>query len=810
MKRPNYSPEEPTFSGWPITKSLKILLLNETKWKEYFLIESNGLAMIFDTLSDQIKSVNFFGTPSETSLFFRFLKEFIASKPQSERVLKAFSQITAEILDKLSLETHFNSAQECVAIHYLKLLAFMLEPNYSYLFEIAEISIWTNDFQKISNKPFKSLEFLSEFRKTLLLSYQSRPFIKNYPALIQTNRELAYAANKSQNNAELMVMKLLDSLGVLDHTLKTSPIYQVKQSQTGIHQSIQITLNLIYDQFQPYVEANLLRFSVYKNFVKQSYPLADNQAEICDIINKQTPCKSNYLRFKDSYPCPSGQLTKFSIEIKNNNLTKYDLDKLCLAMRGAEGFLSWMTTFGVKPNYNASRYDLHLSDSKINFLIDKFLFERDDPPPDASYTIWATYFPSENNQTDFLKGSTYAHTTNLIEIIHEYIHHLYALYIPDLKLDLTLTEGIAELYSGGICPERNIHNLRNFVNDTFIFEFFKARKYPFYFNSLKWVAYLVNEQPEFFKRLIGFLQKNDTDGFYASLDAFIDSDHNRQEFVTWSQQQVNICNTYLSRFPHGHQPPVIYLRTISDYLNQTQNLSEPEVILTKRDVSFQARELDLYEVIEHSYLSSDTQDWSKEFWQGMETGIPLHLAALFAGMTSSILDEVGLNYKDNYPSLPAYLNNGFKPFIFAAASAGLNTIFFDQAVVEVEEKFARLFAYFIMNFLTVVIAQPLNKRLAESIQNKALSFFVQMMTWTMLWNPSLFLSESSRLFSTLFLQVTQALCFKVGEESYQIGKRICSPFWHRNKPQTFDIEEAFIESDNDEKSFENKVSFRHS
>ncbi len=97
-----------------------------------------------------------------------------------------------------------------------------------------------------------------------------------------------------------------------------------------------------------------------------------------------------------------------------------------------------------------------------------------------------------------------------------------------------------------------------------------------------------------------------------------------------------------------------------------------------------------------SCLSYKIQDRG---WQRMETGIPLYLTALFAGMTSSILDDVGLIYKDNYPSLPAYLNNGFKPFVFAATIAGLNSVFFDQTVGEVEERFARFFVYFVINYL---------------------------------------------------------------------------------------------------------------
>ncbi len=228
--------------------------------------------------------------------------------------------------------------------------------------------------------------------------------------------------------------------------------------------------------------------------------------------------------------------------------------------------------------------------------------------------------------------------------------------------------------------------------------------------------------------------------------------------------------------------------------------------MAKQALLSHTTELGACEAIDNSCLNSKMQDKGKERWQPMEMGIPLHLTALCAGMASSILDDVGLIYENNYPSLSGYINHGFKPLIFALMSARLNSVFFDRSVIEVEERFARFFVYFVMNYLTVMTAQPINKWLAEKIQNKVLNFFVQMFIWTMLWNPSLFLSESSRLFSTLFLQVTQALCFKIGEESYKIGKRLCFPFWSRNNSLAFDIEGALLESEHDNEFCKNKLS----
>lgn len=804
MKGLSFLPIKPDFSSWPISTGFRILLLKQEKWPDYFSVSPATLSVILNNLYEQIKCVDFFSHPPETSLFFEFLRKLVESKPQENNVLREFSLITAGILDKLSLESRFDSKQEAVVIHYLKLLALMLEPNYRYLFEKAEISLWTNDFQKISHRSFNSSELLSQFRSTLQLSFQSLTFIKNYPALIQTIEELASSLDKVHvESNELAAMKLFDTLGVLDHTLKTSQVWRVKVNQATIKQSIQSTRNVLYDQFRPYVEENLLKFIFYKSFLAQSYPNSTNLSALCDSENYQAQCKSDYIRYKDKYSCATDQLPNFSIVIKNNNCTKSDLYRLCVAMRSTESFVFWMEELGFKPSYNVSQYFLHLADSKKNFLIDKFLYERDDPS-ETSHTVLATYFPPEKfSTTDPLLGSTCTFTTDRSALKHEYIHHLSALFMNDLELDLTSTEGIAELFAGGICSERQINDLRNFVNDTFIFEFFRARKYPFYFNALKWIGYLINEDPELFKTLVSYLQKNNLKSFYATIDIFIGNTSNIDRFVVWSRQHVNMCNHYLSIFPDGHQPPLIYLNDIKTCLNQTQTTIDLSNFnfsgkLPKRDLLAYSEE-ELPETILVSSVSDIDASINQEFKQQVKLGTPLFLSSLLAGFSSAGLDDVGLANQDNHPSLQAYINYGFKPFVFAIVSAGLNSILFDDAA-EVEEKFARLFTYFVMNYLSVIIAQPLTQKLAETIHNKILCFFVQTLTWTLLWNPSLFISENSRILPTLFLHLVQGLCFKVGEETYKLGKNAyacSSSFWHKPK-QPFLLTEDDFSNDDEE------------
>lgn len=798
MKNMNLISAKPDFSSWPISTSLKILLFNETKWPEYFSIQPAALAMILYEFAQQIKPVNFFNTPLETNVFFEFLRKLVESKPQNDNVLKEFSQITIDILDKLSIEERFDAKQEAVATHYLKLLALMLEPSYRYLFEKAEISIWTNDFQKISNTPYNSSAFLSHFRNTLLLSFQSRPFIKNYPALIRTICELAYSLDKANTDSnELQAMKLFDSLGVLDHTLKVTPIYSVRINRPTINRSIQAARTLIYEQFRPYVEENLLQFIVYKSYLAQAYSHATNLTALCDSKNYRAHCQSDYIRFKDNYRCPPDQLTYFAIAIRNNNHSKSDLDRVCRTMRSAESFIPWMEGFEFKRNYNTSHYFLHITDTKKNFLIDKMLFERDDPV-EKSFTVLATYFqPEKPSHTDPLVGSTYTYTANPAVLIHEYIHHLYALFVKDLELDLTTTEGIAELPATGVCPTENMHNLRNFVNDTFIFEFLKARKYPFYFNALKWVAYLVNEQPGLFKTLMGYLQNSDIDNFYVAIDNFIDNGTHTQAFVAWSQQHVNICNNYLRVFPDGESPPKIYLADVIAALNLTQTTEDASFNYSSKWsrrnlLDFSDKAPSEIVLVFQPESKSERDTWVQQLIKG----IPLPINSMLSGFSSSLLDDISLANKDNYPTLQMYINFGLKPCVFAMINAGLDSILFDRNV-GVEEGYARLYTYFVMSYLSVMLGQPLAQKLAEKIHNKILCFFLQALTWTLLWNPGLFLSEDNTLLPTLCLQLIQGLGFKVGEEAYKLGKQAyfcASNFWYRKEPPALTNEDDILNS----------------
>jgi hypothetical protein len=792
---------QPSFASWPITPAMKILLSWEEKWTEIFSLNPEGLILLLQTLFEQLDKVDYFINLVDTKQLFKFLRKLIESKPQNSQVSQEINNISVDLFEKIILKKRFNETEAKVPVYYLNLINLMLEPDHRYLFEKPEITIRTTHFLMLSTIPFNSSEILSQFRHTLLSSFQCKKFIKDHASLIRVISNLAKTMEKNAAECnELAAMHLFDTLGVLSHTLKNTQ----GLNQARIELSIQRQRRLIYNQFKPYVERDLLKNSVYKFFLTQSYKDSENLTLLCKSNAYRSQCLSDYRRFSDAYRCRSGQRPDFLIDIQHNNRSRIELDHLCEAMTAVESFIPWMEEhFGFRPNYNASHYFLYLADSRKNFLIDNFLFDRYDLLQEFDRVL-AVYTPSESsNQTHLLLGSTHTYTNPLSVFIHEYVHHLSALYIKNLTQDLTLPEGLAKLYSEGICSKGNFRNLKNYASDTLIFEFFKTRRFPFYFNALKWVAYLVNEQPKLFKTLVSFLQTEDRENYYATINAFIYNISNQEAFVDWSHQQVEVCNDYLAVLPDGHQPVLIYLEEIKNYLNLTAEMSVPfnsAVSIRKRETTSSMNE-------SHSKIiqASGSKEVGSEI--NLLQKVPLPLSALSAGFLSACLDDVNLTHSSKYPLLPVYINFGIKPLIFASISAILDNLLFDPNT-ELEEKLVRLYIYALTNYFSVLIGQPVAQKIAEKIHNKMACVLIQMVAWSLFWNPSLFFSKNNQLLPTLFLQLIQGLCFKVGEETYQLGKRVCysSSFWHKKKPQAFDRNDAFL-NENQEMPV-NEISLR--
>jgi hypothetical protein len=97
------------------------------------------------------------------------------------------------------------------------------------------------------------------------------------------------------------------------------------------------------------------------------------------------------------------------------------------------------------------------------------------------------------------------------------------------------------------------------------------------------------------------------------------------------------------------------------------------------------------------------------------------------------------------------------------------------------------------NFLGVIVGQPLTQKIAETIHNKLMCFFVQSLTWALLWNPSLFASEYLDIIPVVCMQLLQGLFFKTGEETYTLAKKTCnspSSFWRKKVAKSADQDQV--------------------
>lgn len=767
--------QRPSFASWPLSPAMRISLVWEEKWVQMFSLGAEGVSLLLNTLHEQLKAVDYFSNLIDTQQFFKFLEKLIETKPLDSQVLEKINNILSDLFEKIILKKRFNETEAKIPAYYLDLLKLMLEPEHRYLFRKSEININAKNFLTISKIAFHSPELLTQFRHTLLLSFECQEFIKDQVILRRVISNLAKCIEK--NNAELnerAVMQLLDVLGVLSSILRSIP--GLNQPRVGA--AIWRLSRLIYNQFKPFVEKDLLKFIFYKFFLTQSYKNSEHLAQLCGSPIYRRRCISDYVRFRNNHSCQIEQLPNFLIDIHANNRSKLDLDKVCFTLRGIEPFIFWMEDkFSFKLNYNLSQYTLYLADSEKDYLTDKFFFESyDDLVLKDSRA--AAYFPSQKSNQTTLLGTTYTHSTQYSVLIHEYIHHLMLLFFNHHALNLALREGIIELNSEGVCSKKNLRSLDIYINEAVIFDFYSPQEFLLHFSALEWVGYLVNEEPQFLSEL---LQRNVSSHYDARINTYFGDVSNRQIFVTWSQQQTKLCVDYLSHFPDAHQPPLIYLEDIKNFLNQTQRFNSTAHI-PKRSLQCYASKENETDIA--AYASAETKTSDQMLSQQMKIGIPLPVSALFAGGASACFDDVVLIYQNQYPSLPTYINYGLKPCLFAVMSAGLNTLLFDQTV-EIEEKFARLYTYFVINFLSTMAGQILTEKLAERIHNKILCYCVTTFTWILLWNPSLFFSKENELLPTFLLQLIQGFCFKLGEKTYQLGKNICSSsFWHKTRPPT--------------------------
>jgi hypothetical protein len=428
------------------TQIKNLLKVKRQKRNNYF--NSSETISILNGLALQIKTVNFFEVDYKFIKFLGFLKAFVRTKPEDSTALKEFNQVCQEIQCKITEQSTFNKSQINIIMEYLKLWNVMLKPNHRYLFDKNEMAINAEDLKKISStladraKPISS-EVLSSFRKTLKHSFNSIKFLNDYPALLQIILNLAKSIEKknSDTDLELAAMKLFESLGSLARALKASANKQVALYR--LPQAIK-TVNTarieLYALFKPFVNKDRLKSIVYELFLRRSYK-DDTNADLPRLCSSQKyirQCKSDYPRFTKKYSCLADN-SSFAINIEYNNTSATELVKACLAMRDGESFIDWMKEMGFNPRYAASQYLLRIAESESDFFINVFLFERDEFKRAAlDQSVLAWYFPKKTKQS-YLRGITYSYSTIPSVLVHEYIHHLYSLFLQDIMLDLTST-----------------------------------------------------------------------------------------------------------------------------------------------------------------------------------------------------------------------------------------------------------------------------------------------------------------------------------------------------------------------------------
>ncbi|MEN9916512.1 MAG: hypothetical protein RLY40_444 [Pseudomonadota bacterium] len=191
-------------------------------------------------------------------------------------------------------------------------------------------------------------------------------------------------------------------------------------------------------------------------------------------------------------------------------------------------------------------------------------------------------------------------------------------------------------------------------------------------------------------------------------------------------------------------------------------------------------------VLVNATSNMDEVDWLIDtkkpiYHLSTEIILTLPMSAWMGGLLSANLERIGERYQPFCPSLPAYMQYGFKPFLSALMSSGYQYFRIEHAL-DIDESFARLLTYFMLNFLGVIVGQPLTKTLAATIQNKLISFLIQALTWTLLWNPSLFTSDYLEIIPMIGMQLLQGLFFKLGEETLTLAKKsydFSASFWHK-------------------------------
>lgn len=158
----------------------------------------------------------------------------------------------------------------------------------------------------------------------------------------------------------------------------------------------------------------------------------------------------------------------------------------------------------------------------------------------------------------------------------------------------------------------------------------------------------------------------------------------------------------------------------------------------------------------------------------LEIIIPLPLSYFFSGALSASLDRFSDSKKEKYPFFPSCMTYGLKPILFSLGNSIYDSLVLGSAsTIHVEAQWSSFSAYLAMNYMGLVIAQPVSRGISVLVDQKiinkywnlATKFALQALTVIFLLNPGLFFSEEfmQRISFMMMLQIFNGVLFVAGE-----------------------------------------------